>query len=186
MVILGLPGGTSYLETTYPNAATARDNGAIDGWVKYSDGENTARRLHSSAVQPRSARLRPSSIRGVPHDDNIFPRRRDRFCIPAPDELSVRADHRARDPRPSRENGACGQEGREAADHGVARMLDGSRHQGRPRQGAQEVHVGMQEGRGRQGEVIGATAVLHGVSIGSRLRAGPMTGSADVVNPYRS
>src|SRR6202022_1107206 len=55
------PWGIGYLETTHPSAATARDNGAIDGWVKYSDGESTARRLHSSAVQPRSARLRPSS-----------------------------------------------------------------------------------------------------------------------------
>src|SRR6266478_6456569 len=135
MVILGLPGALANLETTYPNAATARDNGAIDSWLKYSDGENTTRRLHSSAVQPRSAKLRPSSIRGVPHDDNIFPRSRDRFCIPAPDGLRVRAGHRARNPRPGHENGARGQEGREAADRGVARMLDGSRHQGRPRQG---------------------------------------------------
>src|SRR5713226_7931921 len=46
------PWGIGYLETTHPSAATARDNGAIDSWVKYSDGENTTRRLHSSAVQP--------------------------------------------------------------------------------------------------------------------------------------
>src|SRR5260370_17271291 len=115
MVILGLPGALANPETTHPNAATARDNGAIDSWLKYSDGENTTRRLHSSAVQPRSARLRSSSIRGVPHDDNIFPRRRDRFCIPAPDELRVRAGHRARDPRPGHPNAARAHKAPEAA-----------------------------------------------------------------------
>src|SRR5450631_625231 len=162
MVIVDLPLGIGYLETTHPSAATACDNGAIESWVKYSSGENTARRLHSSAVQHRSARLRSPSIRGVSHDDNIFPRGRDRFCIPAPDEFRIRAGHRAGDARSSHENGACGKEGRKAADRGLSRMLEGCRYQGRPRQGTQEVHVGMQEGRGRQGEVSEFASPLPG------------------------
>ena len=41
----------------------------------------------------------------------------------------------------------------QAADAGLARMLEGSRRQGTARQGAQEIPFRMQEGRGRQGEV---------------------------------
>jgi psiF repeat len=39
MVIPWSPWGIGYLETTHPSAATARDNGAIDGWMKFSEGK---------------------------------------------------------------------------------------------------------------------------------------------------
>src|SRR6267143_788956 len=163
MVILGLPG--AWLSgKPHPSEASAHDNAPIDGWVKcwikYSDRESTACRLHSSSVQHRSARLHSSSIRGVSHDDNVFPRDRDRVRIPALDKLRVRAVHGAGYSRSSYENGACGKEGREAADRGVSRMLEGSRCQEHARQGAQEVHVRMQEDCGWQGDVIAVAAIV--------------------------
>src|SRR6202011_9154 len=72
---------------------------------------------------------------------------RDGLRIPVLDELRVCANHPTGHPctgGKNHSNGACG---KEAADLSVARMLEGSRYQGRPRQGAQEIHVRMQEDR---------------------------------------
>ncbi len=63
-------------------------------------------RLHSSTVQHRGATLRPSSTRGAPHDDHIFPRGRDRLRIHAADGLRVRADTGPGHTSTGRENGA--------------------------------------------------------------------------------
>ena len=76
------------------------------------------------------------------------------------------------------EDGA-GKEGREAAQRGVAAMLQGGRCQGPPRQGAQEIHVRLQEGRQGSAEDVGRLVIARHRS--ARQRA-PM---AELLEPGR-
>ena len=112
--------------------------------LKYSDAKPRPARPRSSAVQHSSATLRSSSIRGVSHDDNIFPRGRDRRRVPAPDKLRVRANHGAGRP----EGPVAGKHDVGPAGEGAARKalpgLATHDHRLAERQAAKAGEVGLQ------------------------------------------
>src|SRR6266404_2446988 len=150
MVIL-VSFGVWQSQVPHPSAATAGDNELSIAALKYRFRESAAQLalfIRGSASQRDLAR---SSTRGAFDDDNFFPRGGDRLRIHAAGELGVRPNHRAGYSRAGAgaENGTCGEEGRETGAHrGLARMLEGSRRQGAQGQGAQEIPLRMQEGRG--------------------------------------
>src|SRR6266849_1223641 len=151
MVIL-VSFGAWQSQVPHPSAATAGDNELSIGALKYRFA-NLRRQLalfiRGSASRRDVAR---SSTRGALDDDNFFTRGGRRLCIHGADELGVIANHLAGHSRAGgddgTENGTCGKESRETAHRGLARMLETSRRQGASRQGAQEIPLGMQEGRG--------------------------------------
>src|SRR5258708_23810079 len=97
---------------------------------KYREPENAARAasfIRGSAWQRDVA---PVFNPRCSHDDHILPRGRDRSGLPAADESGVRADHcagpcctryqnRAGEGSASYNNGACGKEGRAAANRSI-------------------------------------------------------------------